>query len=96
MMRARAWYFMPFAALVVLAAIIGLRLGHAPSDSDLITRYAAVYQQIAPAGAAPRDCVALPHPEPDLRLLIICTHPQGQVVRFELDHRGARVTMPRI
>jgi hypothetical protein len=90
----RLWFFAPFLAFLVWIAVLGLQLGQIPSDSALIDRFAARYVAGAPAGAQRQDCAAIAHPDPDLRLLIICAHPDGSLTRFDVTLRGGLAPPP--
>lgn len=87
----RIMYFLPVAALVAFAAYLGLRAGRLPSESEIIDTYAAAYLAMAPQGARETDCAAAPHPSPDIRLAIICTHASGVQTTFLAGPRGAAV-----
>ena len=84
-------FFLPLAALIAFAAYLGLRAGRLPSESEIIDIYAAAYLSMAPEGARSTDCVATPHPSPDVRLEITCTHATGVQTTFLAGPRGGAV-----
>ena len=83
--------FLPLGALCLLAAIVGWRMGSIPSETDLITAYAARYVSEAPAGAALTDCAATNHPQADVRMIVACHHPGGQRFTYLVGPRGQLV-----
>lgn len=90
----RWMYFIPFAALVVVAGIVGYRMGQLPDETEIITRYAASYVAMAGAGAALTDCAATTHPDPAVRLVINCAHPGGLTTTFYVGPRGEALPQP--
>lgn len=91
----RAYLFLPLAALVVLAAYLGLQFGKAPSETEIINRYAAAYLEAAPSGASPTDCAASPHPDPGVRMVINCVHPFGLTTTYFVGLRGEALPEPQ-
>lgn len=87
----RWWLFAPFCGLVILAGYLGWQFGQPVTETDIINRFAARYVGEAGAGAAVTDCLAQPSPRADVRLVVICTHPDGAVFRFPSGPRGALV-----
>ncbi|WP_322892736.1 MULTISPECIES: hypothetical protein [unclassified Yoonia] len=88
-------FFIPFAGLVVVAGIIGYRMGQMPSETEIIARYAATYVAMAGDGAALTDCVATTHPDPAVRLVINCAHPDGLTTTFYAGPRGEAMPQPQ-
>lgn len=86
--RVSAWLFAPLAALVVFAGYLGLRLGQPVSETEIITDFAARYVVQVGDGAAMTDCLARPATAPDIRLIVVCTHPSGAVYRYPSGPRG--------
>ncbi len=82
------WLFSPFAALIVLAGYMGLQMGQPVSDTEIITHFAAHYVTQTGNGAAVSDCFATPSSQEDIRLIVICTHPDGSVHEFPSGHQG--------
>ena len=87
----RLIYFLPFIVLVAYAAYLGLRAGRLPSDSEIVEVFVNAYLSMSPDGARSTDCVATPHPSPDVRLEITCTHATGVQTTFLAGPRGAAV-----
>jgi hypothetical protein len=87
--------FMPFAALVLVAGVVGYRMGQLPSETEIITRYAAAYVSMAGEGAELTDCAATPHPDPAVRLVINCAHPNGVSTSFYVGPRGEPLPEPQ-
>jgi len=90
----RVVFFLPVAALVVLAGYLGLQYGQVPSETEIINRYAATYLQTAPTGASPTDCAAATHPDPGIRMVINCVHPFGLTTTFYVGPRGESLPPP--
>lgn len=88
-------FFIPVAGLVVVAGIIGFRVGQVPGETEIITRYAAAYVEMAGQGAAPTDCAAAPHPDPQVRLIINCAHPNGMTTTYYVGPRGEALPEPQ-
>lgn len=84
----RWWLFAPFALLIVLAGFLGLQRGQPIAESDIITQFAAHYVTQTGDGAAMTDCVGIPSPLEDVRLVVTCTHPDGAVYEFPSGARG--------
>lgn len=82
------WIFAPLAGLIVLAGYFGLRLGQPVSETDIITHYAQIYVADVGDGAALTDCLATTSPREDVRLIVICTHPEGAVFEYPAGPRG--------
>lgn len=82
------WLFLPFAAMVALAGVLGFRMGQPLSETDIINHFAAVYLAQAGNGAAPTDCLAIANPDPAIRLVVVCTHPGGAVYQYPVGPRG--------
>ncbi|WP_342071399.1 hypothetical protein [Yoonia algicola] len=91
----RAYFFLPLAALVALAAYLGLQYGQVPDETEIINRYAAAYVQTAPAGASLTDCAATTHPDPAVRMVINCVHPFGLTTTFFVGPRGETLPAPQ-
>ncbi|PXW67712.1 hypothetical protein C7964_10561 [Loktanella sp. PT4BL] len=91
----RAYFFLPLAALVALAAYLGLQYGQVPSETEIINRYAATYLAAAPTGASPTDCAATTHPDPAIRMVINCVHPFGLTTTFYVGPRGESLPAPQ-
>jgi len=91
----RAYFFLPLAALVALAAYLGLQYGQVPDETEIINRYAAAYLQTAPAGASLTDCAATTHPDPAVRMVINCVHPFGLTTTFFVGPRGETLPAPQ-
>ncbi|MEJ8560994.1 hypothetical protein QTO30_07000 [Yoonia sp. GPGPB17] len=91
----RAYFFLPLAALVAFAGYLGLQSGKAPSETEIISRYAAAYMETAPSGASPTDCAASPHPDPAIRMVINCTHPFGVTTTYFVGPRGEALPEPQ-
>ncbi|WP_439156206.1 hypothetical protein [Yoonia sp.] len=87
--------FMPVAALAALAAVLGLRMGQVPSETEIINRYAAAYLDMTPAGASPTDCAATTHSDPAVRMVITCVHPNGVATTFYTGPRGEPLPDPQ-
>ncbi|WP_375255503.1 hypothetical protein [Yoonia sp.] len=90
----RVAFFFPLAALIAFAAYLGLRSGQMPGETEIINRYAVIYLQTAPEGAAPTDCAATTHPDPAVRMVINCAHPNGVTTTFYAGPRGASLPQP--
>ncbi|PUB19059.1 hypothetical protein [Yoonia sediminilitoris] len=90
----RKAYFLPFAALTIFVAYLGLRIGDVPTETEIINRYAAAYLETAGDGARPTDCAATPHPDPAIRMIIACTHPSGVLTTYYAGPRGESVPQP--
>lgn len=88
-------FFVPFAGLVVVAGIVGYRLGQVPSETEIITRYAATYVSMAGEGAALTDCAATTHPDPAIRMVINCANPNGLTTTFYVGPRGEALPEPQ-
>ncbi|WP_296424918.1 hypothetical protein [Yoonia sp.] len=86
--------FAPVAGLAVFAAVLGLRLGGQPSETDIINRYAAAYLATAGVGAKPTDCAATTHPDPAVRMVVTCSHASGVVTTFFVGRRGETLPFP--
>ena len=82
--------FLPFAALVVLAGVLGWQMGQPVSETAIIERYAAQYVRVFGDGAAVTDCLAVPG-EGDVRLTVVCTHPGGGTALYPVDARGGLI-----
>ncbi len=80
--------------LAVPAAVFGYRLGAVPSDTDVIVAYAAQYVREAGPGARATDCVARPHDDPNIRLVITCVSPDGASAIYYTGLRGKPVDPP--
>ena len=91
----RWMFFIPFAGLVVVAGIIGYRMGQVPGETEIITRYAATYVAMAGDGAAPTDCAATIHPDPAIRMVINCANPSGLTTTFYVGPRGEALPPPQ-
>ncbi|SIT80856.1 hypothetical protein SAMN05421665_1174 [Yoonia rosea] len=91
----RAYFFLPLAALVALAAYLGLQYGQVPSETEIINRYAAAYLASAPDGAKPTDCAATPHPHDSIRMVITCSHPSGLITTYFVGPRGEALPEPQ-
>ena len=87
----RMVFFLPLAALIAFAGYLGLRAGRLPSDSEIVEVFVNAYLSMSPDGARSTDCVATPHPSPDVRLEITCTHASGVQTTFLAGPRGAAV-----
>ena len=87
-----------FLAVLILglpAAYFGYRLGQVPSDTEIIEAYAAQYvRDMRRDGAAATDCLARPHDDPGVRLVITCVSPDGVSAIFYAGQRGNPVTPP--
>lgn len=90
----RRYLFLPFGALVIFAAYLGLQWGQLPSETDIINRYAAAYMDAAPSGADPTDCAATTHPDEAIRMVITCTHPFGLTTTYYVGPRGEALPPP--
>lgn len=86
--------FIPVAALAVFAGVLGLRMGQVPSETEIINRYAAAYLDMSPAGASLTDCAATTHPDPGVRMVITCVHPNGVATTFYAGPRGEPLPDP--
>lgn len=84
----RRWLFAPVAALAVFAGYLGLHLGQPLSETDIITHFARVYVDAQGNGAAMTDCLATPSPRDDVRLVVVCTHPTGEIFTYPSGPRG--------
>jgi len=87
--------FLPLVALIAFAGYLGLRWGQPPSDTEIITRYAAAYLDSAPSGAAETDCAATPHPDEAIRMVVTCTHPFGLITTYYVGPRGEALPPPQ-
>ena len=84
-------------AVIILglpAAYFGYRLGHVPSDTEVIEAYAAQFVRDGGDGAAATDCMARPHDHPDVRMVITCLAPDGTSAIYHAGQRGQPVTPP--
>lgn len=88
--------FAPFAGLVVYAGYLGLRASDLPSETDIINRYAADYTARAPEGARLTDCAATTHPGETVRMVINCTHPNGDITSYLVGPHGQLVPHMRM
>jgi hypothetical protein len=91
----RAVFFLPVAGLIAFVGYLGFQRGQVPSETEIINRFAAIYLQTAPNGAALTDCAASPHPDPAVRMVINCAHPFGVTTTFYVGPRGATVPQPQ-
>ena len=91
----RVYLFLPIAVLVAFAGYLGLQTGQVPSDTDIINRYAAAYQESAPNGAKLTDCAATPHPDAAIRMVIVCAHPFGVTTTYYVGPRGEALPEPQ-
>lgn len=82
------WLFAPVAALVVFAGYLGLRMGQPLTETDLITHFARSYVETQGNGAALTDCLAMPSAHPDVRLIVVCSHPNGEIFTYPSGPRG--------
>ncbi len=82
------------ALLCLAAAWLGLRAGRVPSETEIIDRYAAQYLERAGAGARATDCVARPHSDRAVRLVVTCAAPDGTRAIFFAGRRGQPVPPP--
>ena len=84
----RRWLFAPLAALALLAGYLGLQLGQPLSETEIIAHFAQIYVEEQGAGAALTDCLATPSPRDDVRLIVVCSHPSGDVFAYPSGPRG--------
>ncbi|SFS06537.1 hypothetical protein [Yoonia litorea] len=91
----RWFYFLPVAVLVAYAAYLGWQRGQLPSETEIINRYAALYLEMAPEGAALTDCAAAPHPNAGVRMVITCSHASGLVTTYFVGPRGEALPEPQ-
>ena len=91
------WLIAPFVALLLLAAYMGLRMGETVSDTEIVTHFAAHYVTQTGNGAAVTDCVARPSAQEDVRLIVVCTHPDGSVLEYPSGPKGEfrTLTLPK-
>lgn len=87
----RPWFFLPVSLLVTFAAYLGLRAGYVPTETEIINRYAALYVSDTGGGAQLTDCAATPHPDPAIRMQVICQPVEGEPVTFLVELRGRLV-----
>ena len=87
-------FFIPFAGLVVVAGIVGYRMGQVPGETEIINRYAATYVAMAGDDAALTDCAATTHPDPAVRMVINCANPSGLTTTFYVGPRGEALPQP--
>lgn len=96
----RAVLFIPFAGLVVLAGILGFRVGQAsaPSETAIILRWANAYVDEIGETAQVSHCAAKPHALDEIWMLITCAHPDtgGDVRRYGIAPNGALLTASQI
>lgn len=85
---------LPFAVLVLFAAIVGYRMGQGAmvpqSETEAISRVAAAYVGAAPAGADLRDCSARAGARIGVWIVVTCVHPvdpEASVTRY-IGHDG--------
>lgn len=88
-------FFIPVAGLVVVAGIVGYRMGQVPGETEIITRYAATYVAMAGDDATLTDCAATTHPDPGVRLVINCANPNGLTTTFYVGPRGEALPEPQ-
>jgi len=84
--------FAPFAGLVILAGVLGYRLGQAgpPSETAVINHWADVYVAQAGGAAVPTDCVARPDPRPAVWMVMTCARDGAQTI-FHIGQDGLAV-----
>ena len=80
--------WLPFAAFVAAAAVLGYRAGRVPSETEIIEAQAARYVQERGNGARLTDCTARPGEGP-VRIVLRCAHPAGDTTVMEIGLRGA-------
>ena len=78
--------FAPVAVLTLFVGYLALQLGRVPTETQIITDYAARYVATAGAGARMTDCAAAPHPA--ARMIVICRHDSGVRYRYVVGNRG--------
>lgn len=83
----RPFLWLPIAAMIVLAAVLGYQAGRVPTETEIIERYAARYVKQRGAGARLTDCTAGPG-EGDVRIVLRCTHVMGDVTVMDIGLRG--------
>ncbi|MDX8352355.1 hypothetical protein [Cognatiyoonia sp. IB215182] len=84
-------FFLPLVVLIAFAGYLGLRAGRLPSETEIINRYAALYVAEAGAGAQMTDCAAIPHPDPTIRMTVMCQPPKGDAITYLVGPRGGLV-----
>ncbi|HEY9039861.1 MAG TPA: hypothetical protein VIN05_13065 [Roseovarius sp.] len=87
----RWMFFLPVAALVAAAAVIGLSLGRKAAlgtETDVIVQIAARYVAEAGGDARPADCTARPAASEGLWLVITCAAPGRGGQEYFIDRYG--------
>ncbi len=79
-------WFAPFAGLVVLAGILGFRMGQPVGETEIIDAVAQKF--VADFGGEVTDCHALAGEVDGVRLLIICRQDGGGDVQYSVGARG--------
>jgi hypothetical protein len=71
----RVIWFVPFAGLIALLAVTGLRLGwiaSSLSETDVINKFVGLYLGEAGARAQPTDCIAFPSQSRGIWIVVRC------------------------
>ena len=84
----RRWIITPIAALAVVAAYVGWRMGQPVTEAQIIAKFAAHYVAEQGGGAKVTDCTATPDPRSDLRLVVRCSDPAGVIHTYYSGPRG--------
>ena len=85
-------WFIPVITLVLLAGIIGYRMGQPMPEAEAIRRVAAHY--VREFGGALSDCVAVPATDRAYELAVTCIPRTGAGVTFQVNRRGGFVMVP--
>lgn len=88
----RGLIFLPFAVLLLLAALFAFRQGYIfanLTETDVINHYAARYLSEV-EGASTKDCVATPGRAP-VWIIVTCTPAQGPAKNYHVNRRGLLV-----
>lgn len=93
-MTRRILFFLPFAALVLIAGLFAFRAGYWQAnltETDVINTYAAKY--VAETGGALTDCVATPGEAP-VWIEVTCRSGNGEGRIYPVNRRGALLSLP--
>ena len=85
------WLFSPLVGLILLAGVLGYRLGRPVSETAIINSYADRY--VAEYGGSRTDCLARPGGTAAVRLSVECRSPSGGLVIYAVCARGGLISV---
>ena len=86
-MRRRHLLLLPFAALAILAGVLGWRAGQVPDEGAILEHYAARWEAL---GGARTDCTGQPGTG-EVRMVVTCGSEDQRMV-WRVDERGREIT----